>query len=79
MKIQLNEQYNTITTLNNYFMNIKDMYRISTNGTIPISEAELLATTYVNIKSTAIYNNNMEKLGDRIIRYKDWANYRCDF
>ena len=60
LKMQLNEQYDTTTTLNDYFNKIEDRQEMSANGTIPISDTELLATAYVNIKSTGIYDNDME-------------------
>ena len=51
---------------------------MSISGTIPISNAELLAQAYVNIKSTGIYGNGMEKWDDKIIHYKRWINFKGD-
>ena len=52
---------------------------MSATRTIPISDTELLATAYVNIKSTGIYDNDMEKWDNRIINYNDWENFKHAF
>ena len=50
LKIQLTTPYSAATTLNNYFNKIKDIQEMSASGAIPLSDTELLAQGYVNIK-----------------------------
>ena len=77
--MQLNKQYNTATTLNDYFNKIEDIQEMSADGNIPIRSKELLATTYVNIKGRGIYDNDMEKWNKGIIYYNNWNNFRRNF
>ena len=70
LKIQLTAPYDTATTLNSYFNKIEDAQEMSANERLPISDTELLAQAYVNMKNTGIYDNDMEKWDDKIIHYK---------
>ena len=60
-KIHLNVPYRTATSVNDYFSKIEDIQEMSASDTIPISNTALIAQIYTNIKSTDIYDNNMER------------------
>ena len=78
LKNQLQEPYDTATTMYKYFNKLEDLQDLASRSTLPITDNDLITQAYVAIKATGIYDKAIDRWDDAIAPYKTWINFKRD-